>query len=127
MFESTCEIKVRYGETDKMGVVYYGNYALYYEIARTEAMRRLGLPYSKLEERGIIMPVLEMNCRYKKAAKYDMLLTVKTFVEELPGRLMSFRHKIYDPKGKLLNEGKTKLLFVDQKTGSIKTAPHELI
>ncbi|MEX2588768.1 MAG: thioesterase family protein [Chitinophagales bacterium] len=127
MFESTCEIRVRYGETDQMGVVYYGNYALYYEIARTEAMRSLDLPYSKLEERGIIMPVLEMNCRYKKAAKYDMLLTVKTFVEELPGRSIMFRHKIYDEAGNLLNEGHTKLLFVDQKTGSIKTAPHELI
>lgn len=127
MYKYTCEIRVRYGETDQMGLVYYGNYALYYEIGRTETMRSLNLPYTALEERGIIMPVVEMNCRYKKAAKYDMLLSVETTLKELPSRTMHFEHRIFDQEGNLLNEGFTKLLFVEQKTGAIKTAPIELI
>jgi acyl-CoA thioester hydrolase len=126
MYESTYEIRVRYAETDQMGVVYYGNYAQYYEIARTEAMRDIGLPYAELEARGIIMPVVEMNTRYKRAAKYDMLLIVKTMVKEIPHRTMLFHHEVYDNQGTLLNTGSVKLMFVDPKTDQIKTAPQEL-
>ena len=126
MYESTCKIRVRYAETDQMGVVYYGNYAQYYEIARTEAMRKIGLPYTELERRGIIMPVVEMNTRYKRAAKYDMLLTVKTLVKEVPHRTMEFFHEVFDEEGNLLNKGSVKLMFVEQATDKIKSAPQEL-
>lgn len=126
MYESTFEVRVRYAETDQMGVVYYGNYAQYYEIARTEAMRKIGLPYTELEKRGVIMPVVEMSTRYKRAAKYDMLLTIKTKLKEVPNRTMEFFHEIFDEQGNLLNKGTVKLMFVDQKTGSVVSAPQEL-
>src|SRR5690606_36415022 len=83
MYISTTQIRVRYGETDQMGYLYYGFYALYYEQARTEAIRQLGLTYKSLEESGVMMPVMEMNAKYYRPAHYDDLITVDTRVETL--------------------------------------------
>ena len=77
MYSSTTKIRVRYGETDAMGYVYYGNYPLYYEVGRTEMIRDLGLTYKKIEEDGILLPVTSLNIKYYKPALYDELLTVK--------------------------------------------------
>lgn len=127
MFEHTTYIRVRYGETDQMGYVYYGNYSLYYEQGRTEAIKSLGISYKELESKGIMMPVAEMKVRYKGPAKYDELLKVDTLVAEMPKRSIAFRTKIYNEAGKLINEGETILLFVDAGTRKPCSAPNTLL
>jgi acyl-CoA thioester hydrolase len=74
MYISETSIRVRYAETDQMGYVYYGHYAMYYEVARVESLRQLGLTYREIEEMGVLMPVLENKSRYLKPARYDDLL-----------------------------------------------------
>lgn len=114
MYISETTVRVRYGETDQMGVLYYGNYALYYEVGRAEAVRQLGFTYKELEELGIMMPVVELHSQYFRPARYDDLLTVKTIVKELPdGSSMTFYTELYNEAGQLLNKGKTTLVFYD--------------
>ena len=84
MFTQETTVRVRYAETDQMGYVYYGNYAMYYEVARAEALRAVGFPYKKLEDMGIMMPVLENRSKYLKAGKYDELLTLKVTIQKMP-------------------------------------------
>src|ERR1043165_4228752 len=116
MFEATTQIRVRYGETDQMGFLYYGNYALYYEVGRAEAIRRLGFTYRELEDLGIHMPVIELNCQYLRPALYDDLVTVKTMLRELPaGPKIQFHSEVYNEQGALLNKGLTTLVFYDPK------------
>lgn len=117
MFISTTTIRVRYGETDQMGYLYYGNYALYYEVGRAEAIRELGFTYRELEEQGVMMPVAELNVKYFRPATYDNLITVKTILKELPrSSKIQFHSELYNEKGELLNVGVTTLVFVDVKT-----------
>lgn len=113
-FES--QIRVRYSETDQMGYVYYGNYSAYYEVARAEGMRNLGITYREMEERGVMMPVREMHIEYKKAARYDDLLTVKTCIAVMPVTKLIYAYEIYNAQGDLLNKGTTTLVFVDSAT-----------
>lgn len=114
MYEATTHIRVRYGETDQMGYLYYGNYALYYEVGRTDAIRDLGLTYKEMEASGIMMPVAEVNIKYIRPALYDDLITVKTIIKEIPdGPKISFHSELYNEKGKLLNVGVTTLAFFD--------------
>ncbi|CAN5167211.1 thioesterase family protein [soil metagenome] len=127
MFEHISYIRVRYGETDQMGYVYYGNYSLYYEQGRTEAIKSLGVSYKSLEERGVMMPVAEMKVRYKGPAKYDELLTVVTKVTEMPSRSMHFNTAIYNEAHQLINEGDTRLMFVKTDTRKPCSAPEELL
>ncbi|MBJ7429066.1 MAG: acyl-CoA thioesterase, partial [Bacteroidia bacterium] len=84
MFTSKTTLRVRYAETDKMGVVYHGNYAQYLEVARTEALRQIGLSYKSFEDNGIMMPVLSLQCKFLKSAYYDDELTIITTIKELP-------------------------------------------
>lgn len=127
MFEHITYIRVRYGETDQMGYVYYGNYSLYYEQGRTEAIKSLGISYKELEDKGIMMPVADLKVRYKGPAKYDELLKVSTSVPELPSRSIAFQTKIFNEEGRLINEGETHLLFVNADTRKPCSAPDELI
>lgn len=127
MFEHITYIRVRYGETDQMGYVYYGNYSLYYEQGRTEAIKTLGVSYKELESKGIMMPVADMKVRYKGPAKYDELLKVVTLVPEIPGRSIAFQTKIFNEGDKLINEGETHLLFINADTRKPCSAPRELI
>lgn len=114
MYEASTQIRVRYGETDQMGYLYYGNYALYFEVGRTDAIRELGLTYKEMEENGIMMPVAEVNIKYIRPALYDDLITVKTIVKEMPkGSKIDFHSELYNEKGKLLNVGVTTLAFYD--------------
>ena len=115
MYSYESLIRVRYGETDAMGVVYYGVYPLYYETGRTEMMRHLGFTYRKMEEKGIIMPVISMSSRYLKPARYDDLLTVKTIVKKMPETRILFDYEIYNEKKQLVNEGQTTLVFIDRE------------
>ncbi len=116
MFEAETQIRVRYAETDQMGYVYYGNYATYYEVARVEALRLMGLSYKELEDEGVMMPVLENCSRYIVPAKYDELLTVKVFIKERPKVRINFHYEIYNPSGKLIHTGETELVFVKVDT-----------
>ena len=114
MYISSTQIRVRYGETDQMGFLYYGNYALYYEVGRAEAIRQLGFTYRELEDMGIQMPVIELNAQYFRPALYDDLITVKTLLKEIPiGTKIQFHSELYNEAGILLNKGITTLVFYD--------------
>ncbi|XZF15353.1 acyl-CoA thioesterase [Chitinophagaceae bacterium MMS25-I14] len=114
MYESSTQIRVRYGETDQMGYLYYGNYALYYEVGRAEAIRQLGFTYRELEALGIFMPVVDLHAQYLRPALYDDLITVKTILKELPeGAKIQFHSELYNEQGQLLNKGVTTLVFYD--------------
>jgi len=127
MYESEIKIRVLYADTDQMGVVYYGNYARYYEQGRSEAIRSLGLAYIELEQQGIMMPVVEMNVRYIAPALYDDELRVVTQVRDVPNRDIHFYHSIYNSNSKLINEGHTRLVFIKSETGKIASAPEQLL
>ena len=123
MFVHEEKIRVRYAETDQMGYVYYGNYAAYYEVARTEMLRKTGFSYKELEEMGVMMPVLEMNIKYSQPAKYDELLTIKVIIKEKPSVRIKFEYEVYDEAGTLLNIGNTQLVFVDMARNRPCKAP----
>ena len=127
MYTSETQIRVRYGETDKMGYVYYGTYPLYYEVGRTELMRNFDFPYSKIEEMGIMLPVISLDVKYYKAAKYDNLLTVKTTIKEFPSARITFYYEVYNEQGELLNEASTTLVFIDEKSRKPRKAPEALL
>jgi acyl-CoA thioester hydrolase len=117
MFITTTDIRVRYGETDQMGYLYYGNYALYYEVGRAEAIRSLGFTYAELEKQGIIMPVAELNVKYLRPVYYDDLITIKTILKTLPvDHKIQFHSELYNQEGKLLNLGVTTLVFLHADT-----------
>jgi len=127
MYAATTQIRVRYGETDQMGYLYYGNYALYYEVGRAEAIRQLGFTYRQLEEMGVMMPVAELNARYFRPALYDDLITVKTILKELNGSSkIQFHSELYNEAGELLNKGVTTLVFYDPKEKKTVNMPQEL-
>jgi acyl-CoA thioester hydrolase len=115
MYTHETKLRVRYSETDQMGYVYNGNYATYYEIGRTEMMRSLGMTYAKMEESGIMLPLLEMNSKFIKPALYDQELTLKTVVKELPGVRMIFNYELFNADNELINIGSTTLVFFDME------------
>jgi len=123
MITFETNLRVRYAETDQMGYVYYGNYATYFEVGRTDALRSLDTSYQKLEASGVMMPVVELKCKYIKPAKYDDLLTIKTIVEELPTTRMYFKYEVYNRQGILLCIGETTLAFIDMKLNKPMTCP----
>ncbi len=106
-------IRVRYEETDKMGFVYYGKYFTWFEVGRTELFRELGLPYRSFEERGIMLPVTEADCRYKSSARYDDIVTIKTWVTRLSPVRIHFGYQILSEDQKVLAYGNTEHAFVD--------------
>jgi acyl-CoA thioester hydrolase len=117
MYISETHIRVRYGETDQMGYAYYGNYAMYYEVARVESLRQLGLSYKELEEMGVMLPVLENKSKFLTAALYDDLLKIVTTIREKPGVRIKFEYEIFNGDNKLIHQGETLLVFVDKKSG----------
>ena len=123
MFTHETQIRIRYAETDQMGYVYYGNYASFYEVARTEMLRSTGFSYKKLEEMGVMLPVKEMVCKYHQAARYDDLITIKTYIKEKPLVRLRFDHEIFNEEGILLNTGSTELVFVDMNSKRPCRAP----
>jgi len=116
MIKSETNLRVIYGDTDKMGVVYYGIYPRYFEVGRTEMMREIGLCYSELEKRGIIMPVVQMNIEYFASAKYDDVLTIRTTVDEMPTARIRFNYEIFTEAETLLTRGFTDLSFIKADT-----------
>ncbi len=116
------KIRVRYAETDRMGYVYYGNYPTYYEVARTEVLRQMGLTYKQLEDDGYLLPIAKMTVEYIKPALYDDLLTIKVFVDYTKVRL-EFVYEVYNQKNELINKGYTLLIFTSAKTRRPTFAP----
>lgn len=117
MFVTETQLRIHYALTDQMGVVYYGHYAQFYEIGRTEAIRQIGFTYKEIEAMGIIMPVVDMHSRFLRPAKYDDLITIKTLVKEMPAHhKIIFHSQIYNEKDELLNTGETTLFFIDAGT-----------
>lgn len=114
MIKSETTLRVRYGETDQMGFVYYGVYAQYYEVGRVEAMRSLGFSYREMEESGILMPVINLTINYKKPAKYDDEVRIVTTVNEMPGVRITFHYACYNQTNDLLNTGSVTLVFIDK-------------
>jgi acyl-CoA thioester hydrolase len=127
MFCYNHKIRVRYGETDKMGVVYHGTYPLYYEEARTEMLRSIGLSYVELERRGIMMPVTEMHVKYVAPAHYDDLLTVHVEIRQMPGARIVFHYRILNQHEALLNEAELTLVFVNMETHRPCRAPQSFM
>ena len=127
MFIYHHTLRVRYGDTDQMGYVYYGNYGYYYEQARAEAIRSIGITYKELEDSGTMMPITRMNIKYIQPAVYDELLVIKTFVPQLPTRIITFHYEVFNEKKQLINEGETHLAFIDAETRKMKTAPALLL
>ncbi len=117
MYQHEIKIRVRYGETDQMGYVYYGNYAMYYEVARVESLRKLGFAYKDLEAGGVMLPVLENHSYFIAAAKYDDLLTIKVSIPEKPGVKIRFHYEITNENDILINKGNTILAFVNMESG----------
>jgi len=127
MYESTTTVRVRYAETDQMNVVYYGNYAQYFEVGRVESIRQLGLTYKDMEAAGVIMPVIDFHAKYVRSAYYDDLLTIKTILKELPtDHKIEFIQEVYNEAGKQLTTGKVQLYFIDAATKSKTTMPENL-
>ena len=124
MFTTKTKIRVRYAETDQMGVVYHGNYIPYFESSRAEAIRELGYTYADMEKMGIIMPVVDVHCHYLRPAKYDDLLTVKTILKELPiHHKIEFHHEVYNEANELLVTGKIILYFMEANRMKRTTMP----
>lgn len=120
--------RVRYGETDQMGYLYYGNYAQYYEIGRVEMLRSLGLTYKEMEEEhGILMPVVHLEMRFVRPAKYDEQLTIRTQLRQLPDKYIVFYVELFNERGKLVNGGRVRLCFVEEKSQKTIQAPEFLL
>jgi acyl-CoA thioester hydrolase len=128
MFSHDFQVRVRYGETDQMGYLYYGNYAMYYEIGRVELIRSLGLTYKEMEEQyGVMMPVMSLQMRFVRPALYDELLTIRTTLRTLPESTITFHVEIFNEKKKLVNGGSVRLCFVDMASNKTVAPPQYLI
>jgi acyl-CoA thioester hydrolase len=126
MYTSETSVRVRYGETDQMGYVYYGVYAMYYEVGRVESLRQLGVTYKEIEAMGVMMPVLENKSRFLAPARYDEVLRIVTIVRDPPGVRVKFEYSIYNEEDKLIHEGETLLAFIDKISGRPRRPPEAM-
>ena len=127
MLTSETKIRVRYAETDQMGVVYHSNYFPYFEVARVESFRQLGVSYAEIEKMGVFMPVVDVHARYLRPALYDDLLTIKTSIKELPlHHKVEFHHEVFNEKGELLCVSKIILYFMEKETMKRTNMPEAL-
>ena len=120
-------VRVRYSETDQMGVVYHGNYVPYFEIGRVEWLRDKGISYKSLEENGIALPIVSMALNYKKSARYDDLLTVKTTFKKQTSVKIEFECEIWSEKNELLTTASFILVFLNLKTGKPMAPPQYIL
>ncbi|WP_456463225.1 acyl-CoA thioesterase [Lutibacter sp.] len=127
MISNIIQFRVRYGETDQMSYAYHGNYAQYFEMGRIEWLRKLGISYKKMEETGIMLPVISLNTNYIKPAKYDDLLTLKTTLVTKPLVKIKFEFEIYNENNELLTTANATLAFINSKTKKPTRAPEYLL
>ena len=125
-FDQT-ELRVRYGETDQMGVVYHGVYAQYFEVGRTEWLRKFGVTYKQMENEGIMLPVISLNINFKRPARYDDLIKVKTQLSEKPTAKISFNYELFNDENDLLATGSTTLVFMDMEKNRPIRCPEDLL
>ena len=123
----SLDIRVRYGETDQMGVVYHGNYANYFEVARTEWLRALGVTYKSMEESGIMLPVISLSFNFIKPAKYDDILTVSVFLKKKPLVKIDFDYEIINQNREKISTGNSVLAFIDMKTNRPTKCPDYIL
>jgi len=116
MLKHITKIRVRYGETDQMGIVNNAVYPSYFEVGRTEMFRHLKLPYSKIEQEGTLLPLSELHIKYHRPAIYDEELTIETYIDEFPTSRVSFKYNIFNEHAKLLVSGETVLAFLNAET-----------
>ena len=122
MIENTCQVRVRYAETDKMAVVHHAKYFEWFEVGRTELLRALGLPYPEIEARGYFLPVIEAYCEFRASAFFDELLFVKAMMREVPRVRFRLEYEIFNEAGKLLATGFTAHTFTTHE-GRPRRAP----
>jgi len=125
----TCDVqqRIRYGETDQMGYVYYGRYAEFYEIGRTELIRLMGITYRDLELKGIMLPVIKMVAKYYKPASYDEMITIRTTLRTMPTARITFFYEIFSEAGELINEAEVQLVFTHAQTRKPMRPPQNLL
>ncbi|QLK86226.1 1,4-dihydroxy-2-naphthoyl-CoA hydrolase MenI [Staphylococcus sp. 17KM0847] len=117
MLYALTEIEVRYQETDQMGVVYHGNYATWFEVARTDYIRKLGLDYMEMEQQGVVSPVTELNIQYKKSVGYPEKVTIKTWVSRFSRLRSRYEYEIYNTQGTLVTTGYTDNVLITKDSG----------
>lgn len=127
MITNEFQFRVTYPDTDKMGTMHHANYVKYYEMARWELLRSIGVPYSSIEQAGVMCPVLKMHFSFLKTTGYDELLTVKTTLKEIKGVRMWFEYKMYNQKNELINKAETELAFVGLNNWKPCKAPEFLL
>ena len=127
MIEGNYKIRIRYADTDQMGYVYYGRYANFYEIARVELFRKLGFSYKDLEDKGVGMPVIEMNSKFLLPVRYDEEILIITHIKEIPKSKITFTYTLFNSDGLVVNEAKTVLTFIDLKRKKPVRIPTELM
>lgn len=127
MISDKISFRVRYGETDQMSYVYHGNYPSYLEMGRIEWLRKIGISYKKMEESGIMLPVIRININYKNPGKYDDVLTVTTTLKKLPSARIDFHYEIYNSDNQLITTAETTLVFVNMATNKPIRAPKYLL
>lgn len=123
MHEHVTKLRVRYAEVDSMRYVYHGNYASYYEVGRTELMRNMGSSYKKLEDEGVMLPVIHLECHFIRPARYDDEISILTRIQRFTRTQITFSYRIYNQNNHLINEGLTTLVFVDRSTMKPRKAP----
>ena len=127
LFTHEIELRVRYAETDQMGIVYYGNYAQYFEVGRVEWLRKFGISYKSMEEQGILLPVVSLNVKFKKSARYDDIVKVKTQLTKMPSATIEFDYEITNESGEILTLGNTVLVFMDVNKNRPTRCPKYLL
>lgn len=127
MVVASYSFRVRYAEVDSMKFVYYGNYAQYFELGRVELFRKIGISYNEIEKRGIWLPVSEFSVKYIKSARYDDLLTVKTYIRKIPGVRIIFDYELFNEKNELITTASTTLYFFDPERKKIISCPDFLL
>lgn len=127
MYSHQYKIRIRYSDTDQMGIVYYGNYASFYEIGRVEALRALNFPYKLMEERGIMLPVIENHSKFVQPAYYDEIITITTTIRALPTVKVLFEFELHNEDGKLIHTGSTLLVFMKTVSRKPCKAPEDLL
>ena len=123
----TSKLKVRYAETDQMGVVYHGNYATYLEVSRNQWLENMGVSYKKMEKEGVALPVVGMQFQFKKPAFYDQLLSIKTTLRAKPTVRITFDFEIYNQEQELLTVAEVSLAFIDTKRNQPIPCPKKLL
>ena len=126
-FKNSNQLRVRYGETDQMGYCYYGNYAQYFEVGRVETLRKIGISYKHLEEKGIMLPVIDFYVKYKTPAKYDDKLTIQTKIMEIKGAKIKFEYVITNESNQTIAISSTTLAFISKKTMRPTIPPKDFI